>query len=277
MPLDLIWDTETTGKVIPSAGYGHPSQPHIVQIAAVLADGPDIRAQLSLIVNPGVPIPAEASAIHGIDDKIAKECGVSPMTAMSMFNRMAAKASRLVAHNAWFDATVTLGEFARLKLDIKEVAAKSLTCTMMSACNHLAIPKEKGKAKPGDQFKWPSLEECWSRMVPNGGKYDAHDALADTLVCHRILRELRISGVPLVGPRDKIPAPYEKGEEPEKVLGWLDELISAGADAKLDGFQRKFLDDFAQRRSDHGDTLRVSEKQLVVLRRIGTACGVTVP
>lgn len=64
----LYIDTETTS--IPDAHQlpGHPAQPHLVQVGAVLFDGDwTERACLSLIVKPeGWTVPAAAQDVHGI-------------------------------------------------------------------------------------------------------------------------------------------------------------------------------------------------------------------
>ena len=76
--MDLFFDTETTGFPNKKSPLDDPSQPHLVQLGAVLCDGRVVRAQLDLIVNPGVPIPEKATAVHGITDEMAAKCGVDP-------------------------------------------------------------------------------------------------------------------------------------------------------------------------------------------------------
>jgi DNA polymerase-3 subunit epsilon len=59
LPL-VILDTETTGL--------DPATDRIVEIAAVLLRPDGTHSSLSSLLNPGMRIPAEASAIHGIHD-----------------------------------------------------------------------------------------------------------------------------------------------------------------------------------------------------------------
>lgn len=56
----LAWDTETTGP--------NPLEDRIVTAAIVVRGGGRPDRLLSYLINPGVPIPAEATAVHGIDD-----------------------------------------------------------------------------------------------------------------------------------------------------------------------------------------------------------------
>jgi DNA polymerase III subunit epsilon len=57
-----VWlDTETTGV--------DPGLDRCVQIAAVRFEGGEPVAALQSLVNPGMPIPAESTAIHGVTDQ----------------------------------------------------------------------------------------------------------------------------------------------------------------------------------------------------------------
>lgn len=56
----VVLDFETTGI--------SPEECMPVQVAAVRYEAGELTAKLSTLINPGVPIPEEASAIHGISD-----------------------------------------------------------------------------------------------------------------------------------------------------------------------------------------------------------------
>lgn len=65
-PLDLsrplaVFDLETTGT--------DPARDKIVEIALVRVDPDGLRTALTRRINPGRPIPAEATAVHGIRDE----------------------------------------------------------------------------------------------------------------------------------------------------------------------------------------------------------------
>lgn len=92
----IVFDTETTGRE-------HDAR--IVEIAAArvrLSDGA-VEAMWSRLVNPGVTIPREASAVHGITDAMVRG-EPSIAEALPVFLRAAvSKGLPLVAHNAVFD------------------------------------------------------------------------------------------------------------------------------------------------------------------------------
>jgi DNA polymerase-3 subunit epsilon len=91
----LVFDTETTGL--------EPARDEIVQIAAVrVVNGRVVAGEsIDTLVDPGRPIPAQASRVHGVTD--AEVAGApSIATAGAQLHAMARDAV-LVAHNAPFD------------------------------------------------------------------------------------------------------------------------------------------------------------------------------
>jgi len=103
LPLAVI-DTETTGKD-PARGD------RIVEIAVVHFDGGEVSGRHAMLVNPGIPIPAEAAAVHGIsDDKVKGE---------PRFEKVAARVLELLrgrvpmAYNAGFDRSFLYAEMRR--------------------------------------------------------------------------------------------------------------------------------------------------------------------
>jgi DNA polymerase-3 subunit epsilon len=96
-----VMDTETTAP--------NPEEARLVSacIGGVGPDGADVKQS---IVNPGVPIPAEASAIHGISDERAREEGCEPGEAcewlVGNLNQFWAAGVPVVAYNASYDFTV---------------------------------------------------------------------------------------------------------------------------------------------------------------------------
>lgn len=69
----FIFDTETTGV--------SPASDRIVELGAVLCNGGQIVDERKVRINPGCPIPAGASAIHGITD--ADVAGKPPFAAVA--------------------------------------------------------------------------------------------------------------------------------------------------------------------------------------------------
>jgi DNA polymerase III epsilon subunit family exonuclease len=103
LPLALI-DTETTGKD-PARGD------RIVEIAIVTFQNGEVIERFGELVNPGMPIPAEAAAVHGITDDKVKGA--------PRFEQIAKKVVELlrgripVAYNAGFDRSFIYAEMRR--------------------------------------------------------------------------------------------------------------------------------------------------------------------
>ncbi len=105
----LVLDTETTGLDVTTA--------RIVSIGALAIDGSEIEddGALSVLVNPGVPIPPESTRIHGISDTDVAEAGGFSEHAGSLTERLHGRA--LVGHNIGFDVAILAREYAGAALD----------------------------------------------------------------------------------------------------------------------------------------------------------------
>ena len=106
----LAVDLETTSP--------NPEEARIVTAHAVECGIAGAVVRGNWLVNPGVPIPAEASAIHGITDEMVRAGGVDPAVAVVNLLGLIAIAQRegvpLVIMNANFDLTVLRAECARV-------------------------------------------------------------------------------------------------------------------------------------------------------------------
>ncbi len=74
----LFFDTETTGLPPRGAPIDDPRQPHLVQLAAMLADddGRVLFAMSEIIRPDGYSVPEQASNVHGITTEIAEAVGL---------------------------------------------------------------------------------------------------------------------------------------------------------------------------------------------------------
>lgn len=99
-------DVETTGL--------SPRAARVCEVAAVSFRGDDRVGTLAELVNPGLPIPAEVSKIHGITDEMVKDSpsfgGVAPGLLAML------EGAVIVAHNAEFDIGFLSAEFERVGL-----------------------------------------------------------------------------------------------------------------------------------------------------------------
>jgi DNA polymerase-3 subunit epsilon len=174
----LFTDTETTGFYRSSLPPEHPSQPHIVQIAAILCDDDanDIMS-FSAIIDPGVPIRDEVAKIHGITEAKARKFGMLLWQAMGLFSHLYRRADLVVAHNAQFDLNML--NVSWLRSDLAKPQDREIFCTINMP------PTERMKAAGFNKPKAPKLSECIKHFF--GEELDgAHDAMVDVIACKRI-------------------------------------------------------------------------------------------
>jgi DNA polymerase-3 subunit epsilon len=99
-------DVETTGL--------SPRSARVCEVAAVSFRGAERLGTLAELVNPGGPIPAACSAIHGITDEMVKDSPsfgeVAPRLLAMLENTV------IVGHNADFDIRFLRAEFERVGL-----------------------------------------------------------------------------------------------------------------------------------------------------------------
>lgn len=186
----LVFDTETTGLPVRGAAVDDPAQPHLVQLAALLLDDNLTEmASLSLIVNPGFPIPLEASRIHGITDEVAQRAGVPQRTALLLYAELHMRADIVVAHNIRFDMQVMRTAAARTEICLGSGVVPY--CTMNASAALVGLPPTERMLAAGyNRPKPPSLSEC-IRHFFDEDLVGAHDALVDVRACARIYRRLQ--------------------------------------------------------------------------------------
>lgn len=191
--MNLFYDTETTGLINFKARSHDPSQPHLVQLAALLMDdeGNEIQS-LSVIIEPnGYEIPEAASDVHGITTEFAKKVGIPLEDALRPFISMAKKVNQLVAHNIVFDNRVI--KIAKLRLPDIEFPEMTATnfCTMNKAKKIVNLPPTAKMVAAGFTGpKVPKLEECIKHFF-NEELIGAHDALVDVRACARVYYHLK--------------------------------------------------------------------------------------
>ncbi len=179
----LVFDTETNGRANFKATATHPSQPYFVQIAAMLYENRDLVQQVNVIATPEtpegefVPIPEEATNVHGISNERAREVGLPYRLVLPLFNNLLRKADILVAHNLQFDVMVMAAAYHRYNFPDTELQRPRRICTMKSSEGVLKLPGNYGK------YKWPTLDEAYRFLVDPEGFEGAHDAFADTIAC----------------------------------------------------------------------------------------------
>lgn len=179
----LIFDTETTGLPLWKEPSDHPDQPRLVDIACDLWSDPETLVDsFDAIVNPGIEIPEELAALHGITTEIALAEGIMPAVMLDRFFDMVSRADLIVGHNVSFDIRMMRIEAARHTGEKWENGLPTY-CTMRKATNHCRIPSPRQR-HPED-WKWPNLGEAVQHFFGEehvGG----HRARPDTDAARRI-------------------------------------------------------------------------------------------
>ena len=194
----LFFDTETTGKYDFKAESNAPHQPHLVQIAAVLATREQrVVGELNVIVRPeGWVISEEVASIHRIDQNLALQCGVPRRTALAMFSSFCKLATHTVAYNMEFDSNVLWTQFMRERVEPRSFNETQMMCAMQAATPLCKLPKA-GRTYGPDPYKWPKLAQAHQHFLGTGFD-EAHNAMADVHALMRVtFKMLEIGGIAL--------------------------------------------------------------------------------
>lgn len=186
----LYYDSETTGFVQPTLPPDHPTQPHLVQLGAILVnDAGDEIQTASLIVRPeGYTIPEQAARVHGITTELALAIGLPFVTVLSVFYNMRAVAKEVVAFNADFDDLVMAAQSAKLQRTPR--AGPTTFCCMRAAGPIMNLPPTTRMLVAGlDKYKPPNLAEA-HQFFCGEGFTGAHGALADARACMRVHQQI---------------------------------------------------------------------------------------
>ena len=172
----LALDTETTGT--------DPESARIVQVCVGMSQRPGHWEPWTRILNPGVPIPAEATNVHGITDARAAASGMDPSEALAhvhiTLSQAAERGVPVVAHNASFDLTLVDRELRR-HLN-RELPARLIVLDTLCLYR---------------RFDWTTGGRSLGRLAERHGiTFPAHDAEADALAVAGELRRLALASRP---------------------------------------------------------------------------------
>ena len=189
--IDLIFDTETTGFPFWKAPANDPRQPHLVQLAVIVAKGDELLLKWDTIVKCPIEIPEGAANVHGITTARSQEEGVELEEALKKFTRLLFEVDRVVAHNYNFDSKIMSYAYCRADpVSLMYFTRLPHVCTMQTATPVLKLAGKRG-------YKWPKMMEAYELLVDSAGLSDAHTADADTMACWKVLRALEKKGVEL--------------------------------------------------------------------------------
>lgn len=164
------FDLETTGV--------DPHEARIVSAALVDYDEGVRTGSRTWLVDPGVEIPADSAAVHGLSTEYVREHGADPHEALTRIldgiRAVKEAGGVLVGHNIVYDLTVLAAEAHRLGIDSDVAAA----CP--AVVDTLVVDKHVDQYRKGKRTL-TALAEAWDVVLDN-----AHDALADTVAAAEI-------------------------------------------------------------------------------------------
>ncbi|HIW95482.1 MAG TPA: 3'-5' exonuclease [Candidatus Corynebacterium gallistercoris] len=194
----LSFDLETTGR--------NPKTARIVTSAMVTINGKN-KHELELLADPGVPIPEEATAVHGISTAYAQEHGQDHGEVLAETIRRIRQAwdagATLVVYNAAYDLTVLRSLDPSFSVDgpvfdpyvvdrAKDQYRKGKR-TLELVCEHYGVPLDNAHEATADAVaaarvawklakKYPDLTEMSSdelMMAQARWHYDAQSSLQE--------------------------------------------------------------------------------------------------
>lgn len=183
----LGFDLETTGP--------DPLTAHIVTASLVFQSGPGADVAIrNWLVDPGVEIPAEAAAIHGVTTERARDEGLHiaialPAIAAAISEAFAAS-TPVVAFNAAYDFTVLTMELAR--------HGRPQLPAVYPVIDPHVIDKQADKYRKGKKTLGATAAHYGVELL------DAHTAEADALAAVHIARALPEKYPPLQVEASKI-------------------------------------------------------------------------
>lgn len=270
----LVYDTETTGLLVEHEHVGHPKQPYLVQLGAILlqeraGEWETLEELDAILHHPGIEVPPGAAKVHGITTELMRDKGRDPLEVLQAFDRLVQLAGTTCAFNLGFDEVVALAAYLRVGGTGGRFRGAKKVCLMQSARPVCELPNRSGTG-----YKLPKLSEAFQVLVNPVGFADAHTALADARAAAAVLKALVKADAELVYERPAYvvlePRAAPRPRVVDASLKKLDAILSAAVDAphKLSDWERSFVDDFAQRREQYGEDTRVSPKQWGVLDKI---------
>ncbi|WP_329407971.1 3'-5' exonuclease [Streptomyces sp. NBC_00704] len=172
------FDTETTGVDVETD--------RIVSAALVVQDAPGGRPRVSRwLVNPGVPVPAGATEVHGLTDDHLQRNGRWPSPVMfeiaELLAEQAAAGRPLVVMNAPFDLTLLDRELRRHRASS---LGAWLDATPLRVLDPRVLDKHLDRYRKGRRTL---TDLCAHYEVTLA---EAHDAAADALAALEVVRAL---------------------------------------------------------------------------------------
>ncbi len=160
----VILDTETTGL---------DSSARVVSLAVIDRDGREI---INTLINPGRPIPYEATAIHGIRDADVRDAPSMAVIAPHLEHLTATRPTYI--YNSDFDLKMLMQHMGRMPTMLRH------TCVMK------LYAQFKGEKGSYGSWKWHKLTAACAQLGIGEIQSPAHSAIGDCLRTLAVLRAM---------------------------------------------------------------------------------------
>jgi DNA polymerase-3 subunit epsilon len=169
------FDLETT--------HADPEQARIVAAAVVCVGADEPTTWSSWLVDPGIAIPADATAVHGITTEHAQDAGdFAGDVIPAIIDQIARRphGSAVVVFHARYDLTV-------LDREARRYGVPPLTERgPLFVVDPFVIDKQLDRYRPGLRQLVPMAEHYAAHIDEPGGRDDAHDATYDARLACRL-------------------------------------------------------------------------------------------
>lgn len=183
----LFFDTETTGLPLFKEPSADPKQPQIVDLFCELWSDDNFVETYHTLINPGVPIPADVTELHGITDAMVEADGIPGAEAVSDFMGLVKRADLIAGFNVSFDIRMMRMQSAR-NLGVKWENPLPTYCVMRKSMPFVKAPKANPRFD--EDWKLPKLTEAYAHFF--GDEMEkSHRARPDCEATRRIYFHLK--------------------------------------------------------------------------------------
>lgn len=186
----FFFDSETTGIPDFKARSEDPSQPHIVELAALrYTDKGELVDRVAMIVRPdGWTI--ENSDVHGITQEQAMTSPWQEPVVLAAFMDLYEGCALRIAHNRSFDdriIRIALMRYAdEAQADVFKALAGECTALLSKPVCQLPPTEKMLKTSFKNTFKTPTLAEAFTFLTGGKELTEQHRALPDAQACARV-------------------------------------------------------------------------------------------
>lgn len=199
----IVWDLETTGL--------DPNTDKIVELAALTVVEGIVTQTHSVILNNGIDIPAQASAVHGITREMCEAEGADPKLALLDLAQMLLNNPANLTHNGFkFDIPFLIANLKSTNIDPQLITAleqhlydTGIDTAVLYKARNMVPPMMRSSEESFKQFadrvmavrvyglKY-NVAHCCQQLGIDTASITLHRALGDITLTNLIYRKLNL-------------------------------------------------------------------------------------